>query len=210
MLLQRAGISAVDNLLLAAFSAGGSILRRLLETPSYRQVTAAVHLADATFTSSWLDQAARQPPAIEGFVQYGVDVVNGLGDKLLVATASPSPNKTWATGIENLAAIRKEIEARTGQSFVERADFFGVDPAPSVVHQLGNVLFASYPAEPLGHGHTAIASQIWQRIITPWMAKGTGHRCGGRSRQAHRGPSPWSMWYFSPRRPRAASGWCET
>lgn len=172
----KAGLSEAQlgELFFGAFSAGGSVLKRLLSRAEYREATTAAHLADATYTAGWIDQAARIPPAIEGFVEYGVRVAAGSGDKLFVATASPSPNKSWATGVENLAAIRSEIEKRTGESFTLRPDFFGIEPAPAEAHQLGNVLFASYPMEPLGHGHAQIAPQVWQRIIQPWLVKGKG------------------------------------
>jgi hypothetical protein len=159
---------------MAGFSAGGSIMKRLLENSEYRAITAAVHAADATYTGAWVDESRRLAPPIEGYVLWAVDVINGTGDKLFVATASPRPNKTWATGIENLQAIRREVERRTGQIFVERGDFFGVNPGPDHVYQLGNVLLAEYPEVPLGHGHFTIAPQIWQKIIQPWVAKGKG------------------------------------
>lgn len=173
-LLSRAGVSAPGDVLLAAFSAGGSILKRVLENPDYRSMATAVHLADAMWTASWKDQALRLPPSIEGFVRYAADVANGPGDKLFVATSSPNVNGSWAAGIENLMATASAIEERTGRSFTLRPDFFGIDPAPVEVRQLGNVIFASYPAEPLGHEHTKIAGQVWQNIIVPWLAKGKG------------------------------------
>lgn len=176
-LLARAHMSRdqLSDLFLAGFSAGGSILKRVLTNPEYRKVTTAVHGADATYTASWVGNPAnRNPPAIEGYVQYAVDVAQGPGDKLLVLTASPVPNKNWATGVENLGAIRREVERRTGRQFVKRSNFFNIDPGPAHTYQLGNVLLAEYPMNPLGHGHTTIASQVWQKIIQPWLAKGKG------------------------------------
>jgi hypothetical protein len=174
--MSQSGITldTLDNLFFGAFSAGGSIVKRALENPDYRAVTTAVHLADATYTGAWLDERNRIAPPIEGFVQYGVDVAQGSGDKLFVATASPVPNKNWPSGVENLQALRREIEKRTGRQFVERSDFFGVDPGPEHAYQLGNVILAEYPLSPLGHNHTKIAGQVWQNIIQPWLAKGKG------------------------------------
>lgn len=175
-LLAKASMSESElgDLFLAGFSAGGSILKRVLENPEYRKKTAAVELADATYTSSWINESQRIPPIIEGYVQYGVDVANGPGDKLFIATASPIPNKTWASGVENLRELRHEIERRTGKTFTERADFFGVTPFPDHLYQLGNVLLGEYPLQPIGHGHNVLAPQIWQKIIQPWLAKGKG------------------------------------
>lgn len=176
LLLDAAGITRAElgDLFLAGFSAGGSLIKRLLTNKSYRDLTTAVHLADATYTSVWQNPSTRTPPAIEGFVSYGVDVVQSKGKKLFIATASPVPNGQWASGVENLRAIRLEIERQTGLTFSERSDFFGVTPGPERLYQLGNVLLAEYPQNPLGHGHTKISDQIWRNIIQPWVAQGKG------------------------------------
>lgn len=174
-LLSRANISPadLDDLFLGAFSAGGSIVKRLLENPAYRNLATAVLLSDASYTASWLNTADRIPPAIEGYVEYAIQVASGPGDQLFVATASPMPNKNWATGVENLAAIRREVEVRTGRTF-DPVEFYGVTPAPERAFKLGNVLFAEYQAEPLGHSHNVIAPQVWQKILLPWLIKGKG------------------------------------
>ena len=176
-LLQGAKMVGADlgDLFFGAFSAGGSVIKRLMLVPAYRNITTAVLLADATYTGGWLDEKKALAPPIEGFVQYAVDVINGPGDKLFVATASPSPNKSFPTGMQNLAATRREIEKRTSKQFEELGSFFyGVEPAPERVCKLGNVIFADFPMEPLGHGHNRIAGQVWQKILYPWLAKGKG------------------------------------
>lgn len=157
-----------------AFSAGGSLVKRCLLDEDYRKRTAAVHLADATYTSAWVDSGSRMPPAIEGFTQFAVDVARGRGEKLFIATASPVPNGQWASGIENLRSIQAEVEKRTGQAFSRRSNFFGITPEPEEVWQLGNVIFAYYPPAPLGHGHTKIAGKVWQGPIQRWVDKGKG------------------------------------
>lgn len=151
-----------------AFSAGGSFVKRMLTSPADRARTSVVHLADAIWTSSWIDARGRVPPVDEGFVAYGLDAIDG--PHLFIATVSPHPNKTWATGIENLRALRSAIEARSGRHFEPLEGFFGIDPAPERAYRLGNVIFAEYPEKPLGHGHTAIAGQVWDKIVKPWLA----------------------------------------
>lgn len=164
----------VQDIYWGAFSAGGSLVKRCLLDDNYRKRTAAVHLADATYTSAWVNKQGRVPPAIEGFTQFAVDTVVGPGDKLFIATASPNPNGQWATGIENLKAIQAVVEDRTGQIFTRRNDFFGITPEPEEVWQLGNVILAHFPSYPLGHGHTKIADQVWQGPIQRWVDKGKG------------------------------------
>jgi len=164
----------LDGLFFGAFSAGGSVVKRLLSNANYRKATTAVHLADATYTSGWVDKANRIPPAIAGFVEYAVDVIEGPGDKLFIATASPNPNYEWASGIENLQAMRRAIEERTGQQF-QRVEGLGIDKEPEYAYRLGNVIFGEYSgASNIGHGHTILAGQIWQNIINPWLDKGKG------------------------------------
>lgn len=170
-LLDKAHASSFRDLFLGGFSAGGSVIKRMLEEPHWRDKVTAVHLSDATWTSGVMPA-----PPIEGFVRYAIDVAQGVGDKLFIATASPIPNKQWATGHDNLDAIRAEVEKRTGLTFTERSfplSLPGLVDAP-VVHQLGNVLFVKMPQEPFGHGHTDFAGAVWQGIIQPWLAKGKG------------------------------------
>jgi hypothetical protein len=173
-LLAKAGVAELDDLFFGAFSAGGSIIKRMMLNADYRARTTSVHLADATYTGGWVDKANRVPPAIEGFVQYAVDVAEGPGDKLFIATASPNPNFQWATGIENLQSMRHEIEKRTGRTF-ELVSGLGIAKEPEHTYKLGNVLFGEYSgAANIGHGHTQLAGDIWQNIINPWLAKGKG------------------------------------
>lgn len=171
MLLDKAHASSFGDLFLGAFSAGGSVVKRMLEEPEWRDRVTAVQLADATWTSG-----VKAAPAIEGMVRYGVDVANGPGDKLFIASASPIANKQWATGHQNLDAIQHAIEARTGRSFEASSlsipGIEGLDHAQ--VSKLGNVIFIKMPLEPYGHGHTEFAPLIWQDIIQPWVAKGKG------------------------------------
>jgi hypothetical protein len=177
--LTEAGTQDPDDVYFGAFSAGGSLLKRLLENPAYRKMVTGVFLADATYTSSWENAQQRIPPVIQGFADYAVDVVNSGGSKIFVATASINPNKTWATGIENLDRIMVDVEEQTGRSFERIPHFFGVtNPAgivPEYVYKLGNVIFAEFSGNSdFGHGQTKIQDQVWQKILHPWLAQGKG------------------------------------
>lgn len=188
-ILARAGVppeSEVGDIAIGAFSAGGSLVKRLLLSEPDRARIQVVHLADATWTSSWDDQRARIPPYGEGFVLYALDAIAGA--HLFVVTASPNPNKTWATGIENLRRLRSEVERRSGERFTELDHFFGIEPGPDHVYQLGNVILAEFPSKPLGHGHTVIAGPVWDRIIKPWLASDLAQH---RPLPGQR-PDPWT------------------
>jgi hypothetical protein len=175
-LLAKAGIAEGDlgDLFFGAFSAGGSVVKRALSNKAYRDATTAVMLSDATYVGGWVDKKKGLAPPIVGFVSYALDIINGPGDKLFVATASPSPNYDNPNGVQVLQAIRRDIEAKTGKKFTRLDDFFGVEPGPESAYQLGNVILAEYPMKPLGHGHTSIAPQTWQKILQPWLKKGKG------------------------------------
>lgn len=162
------GVSPLDHIYIGAYSAGGSVVKRMLMRDEYLDKTIAVHLADATYTSGWVDAKERLPVVEEGFMRYALDVASSGGSKLLVATASPIPNGQWASGHENLRAMAAAIEKETGRAFVKRSDFFGVVPLPTEVLQLGNIVFALYPEPGLGHRHQKLAKQVWEKIIQPW------------------------------------------
>ncbi len=161
-------VDDVRDVVIGAFSAGGSLVKRMLMHEPDRKRVTAVHLADATYTAAWKDKARRIPPPIEGFVRYALDAIDG--PHMLVATASPSPNGPWSTGVENLQSMRAEIEARSGRQFEELTNFYDIDPQPDHAYKLGNVILAEYPMKPLGHGHVSIAGQVWNNIIKPWLA----------------------------------------
>lgn len=153
---------------IGAFSAGGSLVKRLLLDERDRASIDVVHLADASYTSSWQDERQRIPPPIEGYVRYALDAISG--PHLFVATASPIPNKSWASGVENLQRLRAEVERQSGRSFERLRGFYGIEPGPDAAYRLGGVILGEYPLKPIGHGHNAIASQVWDKIIKPWLA----------------------------------------
>lgn len=176
-LLSRAKVRFEDlgDLFFGAFSAGGSIVKRLMSNKEYRDITTAVMLSDATYVGrQWVDKKNEVSASIPGFVTYGAEVANGPGDQLFVATASPILNYEGPSGVHVLRAIRRDIEKATGRKFTKLDHFFGIDPAPDAAYQLGNVILAEYPLKPLGHGHFSVAPQTWGKILQPWLDKGKG------------------------------------
>jgi hypothetical protein len=170
-MLSSLGLSepTVDELYIGAYSAGGSVAKRLAESEQDRRKIRVMHLADATYTSQWESEAVRRPPAIEGFVKYALDAIDG--PHLLVATASPVPNGYWATGVENLQRLREEVEKRSGHQF-EKVEL-ELSPSPEAAYQLGNVILAEYPYVPLAHNHQQLSGQIWHTIVLPWLDSST-------------------------------------
>jgi hypothetical protein len=161
-------LSEVQDVFVGAFSAGGGVVSRMLNIPHDRDRVKAVMLSDATYTAAWKDKKNRIPIVSQTIVDFAIQVASA-DEQLFVATASPSPNFEWATGVENLREYRRQIEEQTGWQFEQLDHFYGIDPAPDAAYQLGNVIFAEYPMKPLGHGHTSIADQVWQKILQPWL-----------------------------------------
>ena len=171
---QLAGASLTDtrDIFLGAFSAGGAVLRDMTSHPEDRKLIRAMLLADGTYSGAWADQHNRIPLINDFWLQWGEYLANGDGKQMWVATASPSPNFAMANGVEVLQEIRRQIELKTGKTFTKLDHFWGVDPGPTVAYQLGSIIFAEYPLEPLAHGgHAKIAPQVWQKIMHPWLAR---------------------------------------
>lgn len=157
-LLLSKGIDPGADMIIGAFSAGGSVAKRLALNADDREQIKAMMLADATYTTGGVD---------EGFVQYALDVLQRT-DKMMVATASSAPNKDYPTGIETMAIIRAEVERRAGRAF-QAATLPDVSPAPARVWRLGNVIFAEFPNVPHAQHATLLAGQVWQSVLVPWL-----------------------------------------
>lgn len=159
----------VDNIYYGAYSAGGSLVKRLLMHPKDRAKVRGVMLADATYSSGG---TSPNPTPIEGFTRYALDAMRG--GKMLVATVSNSPNMRYGSGSEVLAATRKEIERRSGRKFSAGGEL-AVSDQPNTLHTLGpSVIFADYGSKGGGHGyHPRIAPEFWQNVLQPW-AGGAG------------------------------------
>lgn len=183
----------VDNLYYGAFSAGGSVIKRLLRHPADRQKVRAVMLSDATYSGG----TAQQPNPIEGFILYALDAL--AGGKLFVATASASPNYNHGSAAQVLAATRKEIEARSGQAFTEGGTV-PLSSQPDRLYTLGpNIIFADYGMQGGGHAyHPKLAPELWQQILQPWLSSGADDGNGGPGP----GPGPTEP----PSRPLGSAG----
>ncbi len=170
-LLEKAHVvlSDVNDVFIGAFSAGGSVVWRLLVHPEDRKKIRAVLLSDATYTSKWVDEKNRVPEIFQSWIDYAIDCIDG--DHLFVATASPNPNGRWASGIENIRELRRQLELKTQKKFEKLDHFYGISPGPDSAYKLGNVILAEFPSKPLGHYHTKIAGQVWKNILFPWLEK---------------------------------------
>jgi hypothetical protein len=168
-LLRAKGLPEDTTIAGAAFSAGGSILKRLCLSAADRAQMAVVHSADASY-----EAVAGQRPFVEGYVLYALEALTDPS-KLFVATASAGANKNFGSGIEIITSTRLEITRRAGQSFELGGEFPGVTPQPASLWRLGErIWIAEYPAVPHGQQATLLAPQIWQGLILPWLGGSSG------------------------------------
>lgn len=165
----KVDVEHMRDLVLAAFSNGGVLLRGIVSHPDDRAMIRAVMLADATYADWGLD---KKPLISKDWLTWGTEVANGNG-KLWVATASPIPDQTRPSGVQVLQEMRAQLEQKVGRSFEPIPDFFGIDPKPDAAYRLGNVVFAEYPKSPVEHGgHVDLAKQTFAKILVPWLAAG--------------------------------------
>lgn len=160
-LLVSKGADPHAEVIIGAFSAGGSVAKRLALNPDDREQIKAMMLADATYTIGGVD---------EGFVLYALDCIHHT-DRMFVATASSAPNKNYPTGIQTLALLRAEVERRAGMPF-SSSTLPGVSPQPAAVWRLGNVIFCEFPNVSHGDQVTKLAGQVWKAMLLPWLELG--------------------------------------
>lgn len=168
-LLRSKGLPEDTPVAAAAFSAGGSILKRLCLSAADRAQMPVVHSADASY-----EAVAGQRPFVEGYVLYALEALHDPS-KLFVATASAGANKNFGSGIEIITSTRKEIERRSGQQFQLGGVLQGVTPQPTALWRLGErVWIAEYPDISHGQQATLLAPQIWKGLILPWLGGASG------------------------------------
>lgn len=167
-MLRSIGIdpAVVDNLYLGAFSAGGSIVKRLLLHPDDRAMVKAVMLSDASYTSG-----PTAPDPVEGYVRYMVDLAADPS-RLFVSTTSASPNKTYGSGSDTMRETMAEASRQSGVPIDAARVTLPVSDQPEGLQRLTpNVIWADYGMKGGGHGyHPQIAPDYWQHVLQPFLA----------------------------------------
>jgi hypothetical protein len=102
-------------------------------------------------------------------VLYGMDTLADPSRHFFVATASSVPNKTLPSGSQTLAALRQEIERRSGFTFEDV--MLPLSPPPDQAWRLGNIVFADYGFRITHPEHaTLIAPQVWNTLLADWLS----------------------------------------
>ena len=158
--------TAVDEVMLNAFSAGGSSVKRICMSADDRAAIPVVVLADGMYTTDRDAQGNAVAP--EGFVRFALDALTG--PHLFVATSSSNPNKSYPTGSQTLDAVRREVERRTGRTF-QTGGHVPLPVQPVTLWTMGNVIFGDYQAL-LGHGEhvSVLNAAVWDTIVKPFLA----------------------------------------
>lgn len=165
-LLQQKNLPPDAVIAAAAFSAGGSILKRLCLDAADRQQLRVVHSADASYETG---KGPDGPTWVEGYTRYALQALTDP-TKLFVATASAGANKSFGSGIDVLRSTRLELQRRAGVTIPQVSGMPGVLDVPGAVYQLGRVWFGEFPGVPHGQHATFLAPKIWQALILPWLA----------------------------------------
>jgi hypothetical protein len=159
--------------MLAAYSAGGHAVRRLLQHPADRAEIVAVYLADGTYTTEWQDKRAGKAAPIREFVEYALEAARG--EHVFIATASSSPNKTHPTGAQTLHAIRRELEARGVRGSTSPLALAGIapniPPEPERPWRAGRAALLDFGSA-FAHGShaTEIAPRLLPFLVSPAFA----------------------------------------
>lgn len=159
-----AGVSLgqVDQIALAAFSAGHGLLNKVGEVPADARRLSAMLLHDATF-SGFSD------PPKAGYVAMGRRAMDG--NALMVSTSSLGGGQTYKNGRDSWLDVWRELQRETMRVPQREA-------APGVLRSVGgewwrlgsNLVWADLPS--VSHvGHHDLASLIWQAFLAPYLAR---------------------------------------
>lgn len=171
---RHAGVTLeqVDQIALAAFSAGHGLLNKVGAVPADRERLSAMLLHDATFAGF-----SDAPKA--GYVAFGSDAVRG--ERLMVATASNSGGTGYLTGRKSWLMVWDTLCRQ-----MVRAPRLvpPTPPAPAASGGWwrlgGNLYWGDYvtpgSADNTGndytHGqHNDLAVAVWQGYLAPWFAR---------------------------------------
>lgn len=158
---QYAGVdlAQVDQIALAAFSAGHGLLNKVGAVPADARRLSAMLLHDATFSGF------NDPPKA-GYVAMGRRAMDG--DALVVSTTSTASGPGYLSGRDSWLRVWSELMRQTGKRPYEVKP--GELAAMGEWWQLGARL--TWCDSNLSHvqNHDAAAG-VWQQFLAPWFAK---------------------------------------
>jgi hypothetical protein len=157
-------VTSLDGspLILRAFSAGGSAIKRYLDNDDSRALVTAVTLSDGTYET--------EPGMVApGFLKFALEAVDG--SKLFVATASGFGNVTGGpramTGEQTLATLRTAVEQASGKKF-EPVSVPGVGEG----YRLGGNFFFELGTKWQHAQHaTELGPIVWTQLVEPFLAR---------------------------------------
>lgn len=167
--LRRAlGLDVGSRPVLAAFSAGGQCVRRLLLDPRDRAEIGGVYLADATYAEWEQAGVVRVDELQEALVSFAVEAAAD-GRPLVMTASSHVPGGGGPSASTTLQALAYEIELRGEGAFCKVPPS---DPvlaglgSPVYAMRLGTVLYIDFGREVAHAGHaTTIAPVLLPRIL---------------------------------------------
>ena len=165
-------LSQVDQIALAAYSAGHGLLNKVGAVPADRERLSAMLLHDATF--SGFNDAPKA-----GYVAMGLRAMSG--DALLVSTTSNSGGANYLTGRKSWLLIWSELQRLSGRGPQRISPPGSVPAASGGWWRLGgNLNWGNYAVpgaadgqgNDLAHGqHNDLAAAVWSGFLAPWFAR---------------------------------------
>ncbi len=167
--LRRAlGLDVGSRPVLAAFSAGGQCVRRLLLDPRDRAEIGGVYLADATYGEWEQAGVVRVDELQEALVSFAVEAAAD-GRPLVMTASSHVPGGAGPSASAVLQALAYEIELRGEGAFCKVAPGAPVLAglgSPVYAMRLASVLYVDFGREVAHAGHaTTIAPVLLPRVM---------------------------------------------
>lgn len=157
---------AIDNIALAAYSAGHGLLNKILDVDADRADIDAVVLSDATFN-------AFNTPAKRGYVKAGIDAARG--EMLFVVTTANTSNGTHMTGRDSFQLVWDAVAQERGNRGHDTTPRPPAPPASGGWHKQGSLFFwGNYSTDTVNdfshEQHHDLAPEIWQAYLAPYFA----------------------------------------
>lgn len=159
------GVTKIDKVALAAYSAGHGLLNKVLDVDADRAEVSAVVLSDATFN-------AFNTPAKAGYVKAGLDAADGK--MLFVSTTANTSNGTHMTGRDSFQLVWDAVASKRWASPHDVSPRPPAPPASGGWHKQGSLFYwgnySTDSSNDFSHEqHHNLGAKIWQAYLAPYL-----------------------------------------
>jgi hypothetical protein len=154
-------LGQVDQVALAAFSAGHGLLNKVGAVPADRERLSAMLLHDATFSGF------NDPPKA-GYVAMGRRAIDGSA--LMVSTTSLGGGVSYATGRDSWLPIWNTLQQQTGRAPMREFPGPALAATGTWWRLGGSCVWGDLPN--VSHvGQHDLAPTVWQQWLAPYLAR---------------------------------------